>query len=136
MKTAKIADEVHARLKELAVGCSISDVIEDLLKNGNKRTDLDIVLEQINMRFDILDAHTQGKVAIPPDYAGEQAVNDRTGFGMAYPSPFNMTDDIGTPETKQEKFERIRKEQEELEKKRKHSILHPEESSQEDGWGC
>lgn len=55
MKNVKVPDEVHAELKVRSVkeGISIGDYIGGLL-NG-KRTDLDIVLDQLKMIHERLD---------------------------------------------------------------------------------
>ena len=57
MKTIKVPDYLHARLKVQAEEWNVSiwQCIDDLLSDSKGKTELEAVLEQMHMRFDALE---------------------------------------------------------------------------------
>ena len=109
MKVVKVSDEVHASLKALsnAFDVSIGDVIERLTQDSPPPTNLDKVLDQLEMmhgRFDALE------VSLSSYYFANSKED-------TYLSP---------AEARQQEIERLRK----MEEFQQNAISHPEDEVQ------
>ena len=128
MKTIKVPDYLHDRLKVQAEEWNVSiwQCIDDILSDSKGKTELEAVLEQMHMRFDSLECSQRSDPFI-------KAVESELR-----PLTLDQVNSIfandGQPETKQEKFLRIKAEQEAESKRRQHLIDHPEDNSQDGGW--
>ena len=114
MKTIRISDEVHGRLKGLVNGNTISEVIVQLLDGVSSRTDLDKVLDQLELIFSAID-----KLDVPQ----HQIDNILTEYG-GEPRETIDTESIA------ERMERIRKEKEARLTAQRNVVNNPEEENQ------
>ena len=107
MKNVKVGDEVHAMLlvQSKARGVTMSDLINSSVSGLRDVTDLDVVLEQINMRFDALELAPQK----------------------------NFSENI-KEESLEEQQVRLRLEEIEMAKSREHSRSHHEDCDQSRDW--
>jgi len=116
LKSIKVEAEVLERLRGLSSG-SISKVIEGLLDKTTPRADLDIVLDQQKMMFEILDD-----------------IKVKIGGGTIIQSEASPEMVNTSSETRQESILRIRAEQAEINKYQTKEINHPEDSDQSRNW--
>ena len=117
LKSVKIDGLVLERVRALP-GSSLSKKIELLLGGLLPRTDLDVVLDQlklINVRLDEMD----GRLGLPVE--------------SAVVSSF----DVQVPESEvpsDPDWLRRKREQEELARRQRYAVDHPEDSDQSGGW--
>ena len=109
MKNVKVSDDVHAMLlvQSKARGVTMSDLIHSSVSGLRDVTDLDIVLEQMNMRFDALEGS-------PQNFFSE-----------------NEKEEDESPEAKRT---RLRLLEIEMKQFQEHSINHEEDCDQSKAW--